>query len=113
MQSGVCPIKGTVESQYPFPSSPYSPLNIKLHFLWGNISRVDVRLNTANKKPFVDCFDKNQDFIVSARHLPKYGFFYFFILYALAPCLGDTGKLIRAVKNDEDVDKIIAMKIKT
>jgi len=113
MQAGVCPIQGSVESQFPFPSSPYSSLNIKLHFLWGNISRVDVRLNTANKKPFVDFFDRDQDFLVSARHLPKYGFFYFFMLYALAPFLGDIGKFIRAVKNDEDVDKIIARKIKT
>jgi len=74
---------------------------------------VDVRLNTVNKKPFVDFFDKNQDFLVSARHLPKYGFVYFFLLYALAPFLGDIGKLISAVKNDEDVDNIIARKIKT
>ena len=104
---------GSVESQYPFTSSPYSPLIVKLHFLWGNITRIDVRLNTANKKPFVDFFDKNQDFLVSARHCPKYGFFYFVILYVLAPFLGDVGKLIRDVKNDKDVDDIIAIKIKT
>ena len=74
---------------------------------------MDVRLNTANKKPFVDFFDRDQDFLVSARHLPKYGFLYFVMLYAMAQYLGDIGKFIRAVKDDEGVDKIIAMKIKT
>jgi hypothetical protein len=81
--------------------------------LWGNLSRADVRLNTANKKPFIDFFDKNQDFLVSARHLPKYGFFFFHMLYVMAPHLGDIGRWIRGVKDDEDVDKIIARKIKT
>jgi len=35
------------------------------------------------------------------------------MLYVMAPHLGDIGKLIRNVKEDDDVDKIIARKIKT
>ena len=91
----------------------YSPLNVKIHFLYGNLSRADVRLNNVNKKPYINFFDKNQDFLLSARHLPKYGFLYFHILYVMAPYLGDNGKMIRNVKDDDDVDKIIAKKIKT
>jgi hypothetical protein len=113
MQSGACPTKTTDNGQFPFTSSAYSPLNVKIHFLFGNLSRADVRLNTLSKKPFIDFFDKNQDFLVSARHLPKYGFFFFHMLYVMAPHLGDIGKLIRNVKEDDDVDKIIARKIKT
>ena len=113
MQAGLCPPKASDGGQYPFTSTPYSPLNIKIHFLWGNLTRVDVRLNTENKKPYVDFFDKNQDFVVSARHMPKYGFLYFHLLYAMAPFLGDVGKWIRGVKDNDDVDEVLAKKIKT
>lgn len=92
---------------------PYSVTNAKLHFLFGNLSRADVRLNTANKKPYVDWFDKNQDYLISCSKLPKYGFLYFHLLYAMSKQLGDIGKMIQNVETEDDVDKILAIKIRT
>jgi hypothetical protein len=69
---------------HPFTAAPaYSPLVQKLHFMFGNLSRVDVRLNTANKKPYCNWFCRDNEFIVSAGRLPLYGANDFPMMYGI------------------------------
>ena len=69
---------------HPFTAATsYSPTVQRLHFMFGNLSRVDVRLNTEDKKPYCNWFCRDQEFILRAGRLPLYGANYFPMLYAI------------------------------
>ena len=93
---------------HPFTAAPaYSPLVQKLHFMFGNLSRVDVRLNTANKKPYCNWFCRDNEFIVSAGRLPLYGANYFPMMYAVLKGWAHVGKEFTYVTTDDEVDELM------
>lgn len=113
LQAGVCPSKQAEYKDFPFTALPYTSTNAKVHWAWGNVSRFDVRLNKENKKPYCNWHDKDNDFVRAANKLPSYGFMYFHLFYVVTKTLGETGKLIRDVKTEDDIDKLMKKEIKT
>ena len=87
---------------HPFTAAAaYSPLVQRLHFMFGNLSRVDVRLNTEDKKPYCNWFCPDQEFILRAGRLPLYGANYFPMLYAILKGWAQVGKAFLEVTADE------------
>jgi len=93
---------------HPFTAAPvYSPLVQRVHFMFGNLSRVDVRLNTDNKKPYCNWFCRDQDFILSAHRLPLYGVSYFPMMYAVLKGWAHVGREFNQVTTDGDIDELM------
>ena len=68
-QEGACPPKEDAKS-LPFTSAArYDSLTARLHFMFGNLSRVDVCRSTADKKINCNWFCKGNDFILRAQRL--------------------------------------------
>jgi len=98
------------KTDHPFTAAPsYTPLYQRLHFMIGNLSRVDVRLNAADKKPFCNWFDPDQDFILRANKLPLYGASFFPLLYVMLKGWAHVGKQFTTVKNAEEIDELMEL----
>ena len=101
-------MKLTDNKEHPFTAAPqYSPLMQRVHFMFGNLSRVDVRLNTDTKKPYCNWFCRDQEFILSAAKLPLYGVSYFPMLYAIWKGWAQVGQQFIAVNSDDDIDELM------
>jgi hypothetical protein len=72
----------------------------RLHLKFGNLSRVDVRLNTEDKKSYCNLFCRDNELIVSAGKLPLYG-------ATISRCWAYVGKAFTNVTNDDDVDDLM------
>ena len=105
LQAGVYPSKQAEYKDFPFTALPYTSTNAKVRF--------DVCLNKENKKTYCNWHDKDNDFVRAANKLPSYGFMYFHLFYIVTKTLGETGKLIRDVKTEDDIDKLMKKEIKT
>ena len=81
-QEGACPLKKEDNRNFPFTyASKYDSVDACLHFMFGNLSRVDERCNTGDKKIYCNWHCKDNDFILRAQRLPLYGPLYFPMLY--------------------------------
>jgi hypothetical protein len=107
IQQGACPIKIEDNREHPFTAAPvYSPLVQRLHLKFGNLSRVDARLNTEDRKPYCNWFCRDQEFIDRAGRLPLYGANYFPVLYVLLKGWAHVGKEYMITSEDE-VDELM------
>ena len=62
---------------FPFTAaSKYASVTARLYFMFGNLSRVDVRLRTVDKKINCSWFCKDNDFILRGHQLSLYGLLY-------------------------------------
>jgi hypothetical protein len=111
-QEGACPLKKEDSKSFPFTSvSKYDSLAARLHFMFGNLSRVDVRQNTGDKKIYCNWFCKDNDFILRANRLPLYGPLYFPMLYEVLKGWSHVGKRFLNVKSDEEIDDLMDMQV--
>jgi hypothetical protein len=111
-QEGACPLKKEDSKSFPFTSvSKYDTVTARLHFMFGNLSRVDVRQNTGDKKIYCNWFCKDNDFILRANRLPLYGPLYFPMLYEVLKGWSHVGKRFLNVKSDEDIDDLMDMQV--
>ena len=101
-------------SHFPFFQGDYSSGNIgRLHFMWGNLSRVDHRLDQPDGKPTCNWFDPRKDpvFISRADKLPTYGASYMHLFMKIAKGWGPFGRELRSIKNARAVDEMLERKM--
>ena len=109
-QEGACPLKKEDSKSFPFTSvSKYDSLAARLHFVFGNLSRVDVRQNTADKKSTATgsartttSFCVQTDFHSTDRCI-----FLCSKLYEVLKGWSHVGKRFLNVKSDEDIDDLM------
>lgn len=99
-------------SRYPFFQGDYSAGQLgRLHFMWGNLSRVDCRLNNPEGKPRCNWFDPEKQFLGRADKLPLYGASYMHLFMKVAKGWGELGKVLRSIKSARDVDDMLRRSI--
>ena len=107
-QEGACPLKKEDGRNFPFTAtSKYDSVTARLHFMVGNLSRVDVRLSTADKKIYCNWFCKDNDFILRAHRMPLYGPFYFPMFFEIMKGWAHIGRQITSVADDDKNDDIM------
>ena len=112
MQEGACPLKKEDNENFPFTAaSRYDSVAARLHFMFGNLSRVDARLTTQDKRIYCNWFCKDNDFILRAHRLPLYGPLYFHMLYQVWKGWSHVGKRFTSVASDGDIDDIMGMQV--
>ena len=79
----------------------------RLHFMMGNLSRVDARLSTQDSRPKCDWFCKNQEFLLRANRLPTYGPLYFPMFYAVMRAWNIAFPRVLEATTEEDVDTLM------
>jgi hypothetical protein len=91
--------------EHPFTAAPvYSQLVQRLHFMFGNLSRVDARLNTENRKPYCNWFCRDQEFVVRAT--PSVWSKLFHMLYVLLKGCAHVGKE-NMITSEGEVDELM------
>ena len=111
-QEGACPPKKEDAKNFPFTSATrYDSVTARLHFMFGNLSRVDVRRSTEDKKIYCNWFCKDNDFILRAQRLPLYGPLYFPMLYEVLKGWSHVGRPFMRVKSDEEIDDLMDMQV--
>jgi len=108
IQQGACPMKNEENKEHPFTAATsYSPMVQRLHFMFGNLSRVDARLNTEDRKPYCNWFCRDAEYILRAGRLPLYGANYFPLLYAILKGWAVVGKTFLEITSEDQVDELM------
>jgi hypothetical protein len=111
VQEGIAPLAQRDVSKFPFFSASYSDIRTqRLHFMWGNLSRLDAEMNdpTTDAKPRCDWFDKDGIFLNRVDKLPTYGRSYMHLFMKAAKGWGPFGKKLRSVRSPDGVQEMIA-----
>lgn len=107
-QNGACPVKNDENQHHPFTAAAvYGPTVAKLHFMFGNLSRLDARKNTESKKPWCNWFCRDHDYIKNPMCLALYGPLYFRMFYEVMKGWAFAGKFFTSVKNDGEIDDLM------
>ena len=76
------------------------------HLAVGNLRCFDARLNTADKKPYFNFYDRENNYISGVRRAPPYSELFWTLFYKIAPFLGDLGKKIEDAKTAAHIDAL-------
>ena len=76
------------------------------HWAVGNLRCFDARLNTANKKPYFNFYDRENNYISGVRRAPPYSELFWTLFYKIVPFLGDLGKKIEDAKTAAHIDAL-------
>ena len=101
-------------SKFPFLVSSYEQPRIqRLHFMWGNVSRLDFARNDASESaaPRSDWFDVAEMFLNRVDLLEDYGPTYMHLFMKLCRGMGSWGKKVRNIKTAAGVDSMLEKKL--
>ena len=110
VQEGIAPLSQRDVNKYPFFTTSYGePRTQRLHFMWGNISRLDAERNDPlpTMKPRCNWFDPEGVFLNRVDKLPTYGRSYMHLFMKAAKGWGAFGKKLRSVRTASGVDEMI------
>ena len=111
VQDGIAPLAQRDVTRFPFFQANYGePRTQRLHFMWGNLSRLDAEKNdpTPTAKPRCDWFDKEGVFLNRVDKLPTYGRSYMHLFMKAAKGWGPFGRKLRSVRSPDGVEEMIA-----
>ena len=111
VQEGIAPLAQRDVNRFPFFQANYGePRTQRLHFMWGNLSRLDAEINdpTPTAKPRCDWFDPDGMFLNRVDKLPTYGRSYMHLFMKAAKGWGPFGKKLRSVRSPDGVEEMIA-----
>jgi hypothetical protein len=110
-QEGIAPYVQKEINKFPFFVSSYDQQRIqKLHFMWGNVSRLDFAKNdaSAGAAPRSNWFDDEGVFMNRVDMLEDYGPSYMHLFMKLCRGMGSWGKKVRNIKTAAGVDNMLA-----
>jgi hypothetical protein len=110
VQEGIAPLSQRDVNKYPFFNCDYGEVRTqRLHFMWGNLSRLDAEMNdsTPTAKPRCDWFDTEGIFLNRVDKLPTYGRSYMHLFMKAAKGWGTFGRKLRSVRSTETVQEMI------
>ena len=110
VQEGIAPLSQRDVNKYPFFTVDYGDVRTqRLHFMWGNLSRLDAKMNdrTPAAKPRCDWFDPEGIFLNRVDKLPTYGRSYMHLFMKAAKGWGPFGRKLRSVKTASGVREMI------
>jgi hypothetical protein len=103
------PLSTEEYSKFPFTAATsikYTSRMESFHWAVGNLRCFDARLNTANKKPYFNFYDRENNYISGVRRAPPYSELFWTLFYKIAPFLGDLGKKIEDAKTAAHIDAL-------
>jgi hypothetical protein len=95
--------------KFPFTAATalkYTDQMESFHLAVGNLRCFDARLNTANKKPYFNFYDHNNNYISGVRGAHPYSELFWTLFYKIVPFLGDLSKKIEDAKTAADIDAL-------
>ena len=110
VQEGIAPLAQRDVHRFPFFQASYSDIRTqRLHFMWGNLSRLDAEVNdpTPTAKPRCNWFDPDGMFLNRVDKLPTYGRSYMHLFMKAAKGWGPFGRKLRRVRTHDSVKEMI------